>query len=67
MYHLISKVMGFLLVGTVSAAHPDWAKCAAFGWGHASSRKAAKEMLEALKTQRPEAFEALATDEAWNT
>eukprot|EP00435_Cladocopium_sp_Y103_P075956 s49_g70.t1 len=48
-----------LLQGYVSAAHPDWAKCASFRWGHASSRKAAQKMLAALKTGRPEAYHAL--------
>lgn len=45
--------------GYVSAAHPDWAKCASFCWGHASSRQAAKKMLAALKTGRPEAYSSL--------
>ena len=96
------QTLGHEFTGYVSAAHPDWAKCASFrrvlkgsqgpkekspferfwkqvmtkvwcnaafyigfqwfpmvscffglqGWGHASSRKAAKKMLAALKTGR---------------
>ncbi|CAK9058901.1 unnamed protein product [Durusdinium trenchii] len=48
-----------LLQGSVSAAHPDWARCAPFRWGYASSRQAAKDMLTALRTKRPEAYSSL--------
>ncbi|CAE8585904.1 unnamed protein product, partial [Polarella glacialis] len=38
--------------GSVSAAHPDWARCAPFRWGFASSRQAARKMQSALKVGR---------------
>ena len=54
-----TAAIALLQKGYVSAAHPDWAKCASFRWGHASSRQAAKKMLAALKTGRPEAYSSL--------
>ncbi|CAJ1335171.1 unnamed protein product [Effrenium voratum] len=54
--------------GRVSAAHPDWARCATFRWGHGSSRRAAREMLEAMRSpRREEAYAALAEKDGFET
>jgi len=59
-----TAVVELLRRGFVSAGHPDWATCAAFRWGYASSRQAAKDMLAALRSDdRASAFRDLVVDD----